>query len=100
MKESIFHQILYTALEIWKKIGSKITSTNILVAQIKLHNIFEPPYHYTFIEDIESPETWWLGCKVPNHYLQKLALYLLAITPHSASCKQIFSILSWIIQKR
>ncbi|CAG8846315.1 40695_t:CDS:2, partial [Gigaspora margarita] len=52
------------------------------------------------MEDIESPETWWLGCKISNHYLQKLALHLLAITPHSASCERIFSILSWITQKR
>ncbi|CAG8692568.1 16507_t:CDS:2, partial [Gigaspora margarita] len=36
---------------------------------------------------IESPKTWWVGCKLENHYLQKLALHLLAITPHSASCE-------------
>ncbi|CAG8734222.1 2909_t:CDS:2, partial [Dentiscutata erythropus] len=38
--------------------------------------------------DIESPETWWLGYKIPNHYLQKLALHILAITLHSASCNK------------
>jgi hypothetical protein len=31
--------------------------------------------------------------------LQKLALCILSITPHSASCKQVFSILGWIYGK-
>ncbi|CAG8654761.1 9527_t:CDS:2 [Rhizophagus irregularis] len=29
----------------------------------------------------------WLRCKQSNHYLQKLALYILSIVPHSASCE-------------
>ncbi|RIB02355.1 hypothetical protein C2G38_2150035 [Gigaspora rosea] len=101
MKTSIFHEILCTALEIWKKIGSKsIISANILIAQIKKYDTYEPPYNFTFVEEIESPKTWWVGCKLENHHLQKLALHLLAITPHSASCECIFSVLSWITQKR
>ncbi|CAG8824774.1 13109_t:CDS:2, partial [Cetraspora pellucida] len=101
MKTLIFHEILCTALEIWKKIGSKsVTSANILIAQIKKYNAYEAPYKFTFMEEIESPQTWWLGCKLENHHLQKLALHLLAITPYSANCERIFSVLSWITQKR
>ncbi|CAG8825645.1 25598_t:CDS:2, partial [Racocetra persica] len=77
-----------------------IESANILVAQIKKYDAYEPPYNFTFMEEIESPQTWWNGCKLENHNLQKLALHLLAITPHSASCERIFSVLSWITQKR
>ncbi|CAG8465990.1 7040_t:CDS:2 [Racocetra persica] len=100
MRSSVFHQVVYTALEIWKKIGGGLASANILIAQIKMYDAFEPPYNFTFMENIESPRTWWNGCKISNHYLQKLDLHLLAITPHNASCERIFSILSWITQKR
>ena len=100
MKDSIFHQNLHTALEIWKKIGGGLASANLLVTQIKMYDIFEPPYNYSFVEGVETPQTWWNGCKLSNHPLQKLALHLLAITPHSASCERIFSVLSWITQKR
>ncbi|CAG8732211.1 18920_t:CDS:2, partial [Racocetra fulgida] len=93
MKNSIFHQILQIALEIWKKIGGELSGANTLVAQIKMYDAFEPPYNYTFVKGIETSQTWWNGCKFKSHPLQKLALYLLAITPHSASCERIFSIL-------
>ncbi|CAG8595979.1 24791_t:CDS:2 [Cetraspora pellucida] len=94
IKSLVFQDILHTALEIWKKLGGELASANILVAQIKMYDAFEPPYNYTFMESVESLQTWWNGCKMPDHYLQKLALHLLAITLHSASCEHIFSILS------
>ncbi|RIB02219.1 hypothetical protein C2G38_2228425 [Gigaspora rosea] len=91
---------LYTALEVWKKIGKgEVASANILVVQIKKYDAHEPLYNFSFVEEIESLQIWWNGCKLENHYLQKLALHLLAIIPYSASCKHIFSVLSWIIQK-
>ncbi|PKK67207.1 hypothetical protein RhiirC2_867912 [Rhizophagus irregularis] len=40
------------------------------------------------------------GCKQSNHYLQELALYILSIVPHSASCERVFSVLNWFTQKR
>ncbi|CAG8665052.1 28333_t:CDS:2, partial [Dentiscutata erythropus] len=89
MKDSIFYQNLHTALEIWKKIGGGLASANLLVAQIKMYDIFEPPYNYSFVEGVETPQTWWNGCKLSNHPLQKLALHLLAITPHSASYEEL-----------
>ena len=48
----------------------------------------------------QDAQTWWLGCKQSNHYLQELALYILSIVPHSASCERVFSILNWFTQKR
>ncbi|CAG8794498.1 17448_t:CDS:2, partial [Cetraspora pellucida] len=57
MKDPVFHQILYTALEIWKKIGGGLASANTLVAQIKKYDAFEPPYNYIFVEGVESPQT-------------------------------------------
>ncbi|CAG8477409.1 14117_t:CDS:2 [Dentiscutata erythropus] len=72
-----------------KKIGSKLASANVLATQIKKYDAFEPPYHYTFVEEVESAQTWWHECKAPNHYLQKLALHLLAIIPHSANYEEL-----------
>jgi hypothetical protein len=100
MKDSIFHQILYSALEIWKKIGGGRASANILVAQMKSYDAHEALYNFNFMDEIESPQTWWYGCKQSNHHLQKLALHLLAITPNSASCERLFSVLGWITQKK
>ena len=57
IKDLVFHQILHTALEIWKKISSELACTNLLVVQIKIYDIFEPPYNYTFIERVETPKT-------------------------------------------
>jgi len=60
MKDSVFHQILCTALEIWKKITNGkggVTSANILIAQLKKYDAYEPPYNFTFVEGIESPKT-------------------------------------------
>ncbi|CAG8573001.1 1032_t:CDS:2 [Cetraspora pellucida] len=58
IKSLVFQDILYTALEIWKKLGNGLASANILVAQIKMYDAFELPYNYTFIESIESSQTW------------------------------------------
>ncbi|CAG8817813.1 5172_t:CDS:1, partial [Racocetra fulgida] len=54
-----FHQILFTAVEIWKKIGGGLTGANVLVAQIKKYDAFESPYNYIFVEGVETPQTWW-----------------------------------------
>ncbi|CAG8595415.1 8236_t:CDS:2, partial [Racocetra fulgida] len=59
MKSLVFQDILRTALEIWKKLGGGLATANILVAQIKMYDAFEPPYNYTFMESVESPQTWW-----------------------------------------
>ncbi|CAB4459590.1 unnamed protein product [Rhizophagus irregularis] len=56
------------------------------------------PSTYVWAED--QNQHLHLLCKQSNHYLQKLALYILSIVPHSASCERIFSVLNWFIQKR
>jgi hypothetical protein len=60
------------------------------------------PYDFPYIGETQNQDaqTWWLGCKQSNHYLQELALYILSIVPHSASCERVFSVLNWFTQKR
>jgi len=96
----IFQRILRKALDIWKSQGGREKSARELVAQIHNYDLHKSPYDSLFQEHLELPETWWATCKLPHHHLQKLALLLLAITPHSAGCEWVFSILNWFTQKR
>ena len=100
MRPRVFQSIIRRALEIWKKLGGGETSAQVLVAQIHNYDAFKMPYNFTYMENIETPATWWTGCKQAKHYLQKLALYLLSITPHSAGCERVFTVLNWLTQKR
>ena len=57
------------------------------------------PYHMNF-NSSDSPKIWWLSTDDTNDNLQRLALQVLGITPHSAGCERVFSTLSWIYGKR
>ena len=48
----------------------------------------------------DSPKIWWLSTDDTNDNLQRLALQVLGITPHSAGCERVFSTLGWIYGKR
>ncbi|CAG8527250.1 2404_t:CDS:2 [Dentiscutata heterogama] len=96
----MFERIFRKALIIWKSQGGGDNSARELIAQIHNYDLQNSPYHSVFQDHIELPETWWAAIKLPNHHLQKLALLLLAITPHSAGCERIFSVLNWFTQKR
>lgn len=43
---------------------------------------------------------WWLSIDDTNKNLQNLALIMINIIPHSASCERIFSTLGWIYGKK
>ncbi|CAG8454603.1 1807_t:CDS:2 [Dentiscutata heterogama] len=93
-------QIIYQkALTIWKSLDGGDNSVRELIAQIHNYDFRLPPYNSFFQDHLELPEIWWSACKVPQHHLQKLALLLLAITPHNAGCERVFSVLNWFTQK-
>ncbi|RIB11422.1 hypothetical protein C2G38_2145589 [Gigaspora rosea] len=71
-------------LSIWKSQGGGENSAHELIAQIHNYDLKKPPYNSLFQVHLELPETWWAACKLQHHHLQKLALLLLAITPHNA----------------
>ncbi|CAJ0629033.1 13218_t:CDS:2 [Entrophospora sp. SA101] len=89
-----FHSVIRTALEVWKNLGGGDRSAQVLITQIKNYDSFTFPYHYPYVEESECPKTWWISCKQQHHHLQRLALYTLAIVPHSANCDRLFSVLS------
>ena len=100
LTSEMFERIFRKALIIWKSQGGGDNSARELIAQIHNYDLQNSPYHSVFQDHIELPETWWAAIKLPNHHLQKLALLLLAITPHSAGCERVFSVLNWFTQKR
>ncbi|CAG8837265.1 21199_t:CDS:1, partial [Cetraspora pellucida] len=94
-----FQKIYQRALTIWKSLDGGDSSARELIAQIHNYDFRLPPYNSFFQDHLELPEIWWSACKMPHHHLQKLALLLLAITPHNVGCKCVFSVLNWFTQK-
>ncbi len=88
------------ALLIWKNIGGGSKTALTLAIQMNNYDAFKPPYNFPYVSDLQTPQSWWLGCRQSQHHLQELALYILSIVPHSASCERVFSVLSWFTQKR
>jgi hypothetical protein len=90
------------ALNLWQKIGGGAKSALTLAIQMNNYDNKKSPYDFPYIGETQNQDaqTWWLGCKQSNHYLQELALYILSIVPHSASCERVFSVLNWFTQKR
>ncbi|CAB4476985.1 unnamed protein product [Rhizophagus irregularis] len=80
--------------------GGGLKSAFTLAVQMNNYDDFKSPYNFPYIDELQTPQSWWLGCKQSNHYLQELALYILSIVPHSASCEHVFSVLNWFTQKR
>ena len=71
------------ALILWKNIGGGSNSALILAIQMNNYDEYKSPYHFPYTDKLQTPQSWWLGCKQSNHYLQNLALYVLSIVPHS-----------------
>ncbi|CAH1758817.1 147_t:CDS:2, partial [Entrophospora sp. SA101] len=44
---------------------------------IQYKNAYEYPYDVKFVEGIETPKTWWVGCKQEKNYIQMLSLKIL-----------------------
>ncbi|PKB93883.1 hypothetical protein RhiirA5_440082, partial [Rhizophagus irregularis] len=88
------------SLTLWQKIGGGSNSALALAIQMNDYDNYKSPYNFPYVDELQTSSSWWLGCKQSNHYLQELALYILSIVPHSASCERVFSILNWFTQKR
>jgi len=97
-----YQMIQRKALTLWQKIGGGAKSALTLAIQMNNYDNKKSPYDFPYVGETQNQDaqTWWLGCKQSNHYLQELALYILSIVPHSASCERVFSILNWFTQKR
>lgn len=89
------------ALTLWSKLGGGSKSALALAIQMNNYDALKSPYNFPYSDEFhQNPQSWWLGCKISNNFLQELALYIFSIVPHSASCERVFSILNWFTQKR
>lgn len=89
------------ALTLWSKMGGGSKTALTIAIQMNNYDVLKPPYNLPYSDELhQNPQSWWLGCRQSNNYLQQLALYIFSIVPHSASCERVFSILSWFTQKR
>ncbi|PKY61588.1 hypothetical protein RhiirA4_486771 [Rhizophagus irregularis] len=67
-----------------------------------LRNVKEE-YNIPFSTNKGDVLTWWLLCnpvRSEENHIQKLALKILAITPHNAGCERVFSVLGWFANQR
>ncbi|CAJ0910064.1 16818_t:CDS:10, partial [Entrophospora sp. SA101] len=74
-------------------------NTDILIAQLHAYEAYEYPYDVKFVEGIETPKTWWVGCKQEKNYIQMLSLKILSIIPHNVNCEHLFPVLGWFMSK-
>src|SRR5688572_22443444 len=84
---------------IWKKIGGGLKTALTLAIQMNNYDAFKSPYNFPYVTDLQTPQSWWLECRQSQHHLQELALYILSIVSHNASCKHVFSVASRFTQK-
>ncbi|CAH1757196.1 2699_t:CDS:2, partial [Entrophospora sp. SA101] len=92
--------ICQAALRIWIPVKKTSANTDILIAQLHAYEAYEYTYDVKFVEGIETPKTWWVGCKQEKNYIQMLSLKILSIIPHNVNCECLFSVLGWFMSKR
>ena len=92
--------IITAAGDIWKMMGNDQNSCEILYFQMCKYKLKLRSYKGEFNSLNETPAMWWLFTDNTKSHLQELALYIFSVTPHNASCEQVFSTLEWLYGKR
>ncbi|EXX66305.1 hypothetical protein RirG_125100 [Rhizophagus irregularis DAOM 197198w] len=99
LKARKYSLITSAASRIWKSMGNNQNSCEDLYLQMRKYKFYLEPYNEKFKDEDETPILWWLSTDDTKKYLQELALHVLSVTPHSASCERGFSTLGWIYGK-
>jgi hypothetical protein len=60
----------------------------------------EIPYEDIQYTPYDTPISWWSTCEDDFDHLQKLAIRLFSVTPHTASSERLFSVLRWFYGQR
>ena len=76
------------------------TNSKILIEQMTEYQNGEYSYNETFDLQNGSILNWWKNIEQRNNYIQKIALKVISIVPHQAAVERVFSVLSWLTQKR
>src|SRR6266496_5014941 len=91
IKDSVFQELTTTALSIWKLWGHKVNSCRELLRQFRSYMLNQAPYNAEFFTTSESPINWWQTIFDGGNQLQRFAIKLFSVSPHSASCERQFS---------
>src|SRR5271163_4785613 len=95
------NQIAKYAGELLYNLGYKDkASAKVLIGNMAKFKCNEGIYKLEYNEEFHSPQIWWKFIDNDTNILRKIALKLLSIVPHSASCERIFSGLGWFYLNR
>ena len=103
LKSSIWSEIAPYAGELFYNMCKKNHYNNkvsFMLGQMASFKCGENYYSTKYSPSYIKPKLWWQMVDDPTDYLKSLALKLFSIIPHSASCKRLFSMLSFIYGKR
>jgi hypothetical protein len=95
--------VFIMATKLWVNMGGGELSSADLISQIQSFYSREEEYEVPFSISKGDVLTWWRLCnpfRSNENYIQKLALKILAITPHNAGCERVFSVLRWFANQR
>jgi hypothetical protein len=95
--------VFIMATKLWVNMGEGELSSADLISQIQSFYSREEEYEVPFSISKSDVLTWWRLCNPfcsNENYIQKLALKILAITPHNAGCERVFSVLRWFANQR
>lgn|SRR5579883_1902952 len=88
------------AQKLWENMGYNIDDQEILITQMLNFKAKQGTYSTAFVKNRVTPCTWWMSCEDQPPFLRDLALKVFAVTPHSASCERMFSVLGWLYGKK
>jgi len=93
--------ILKTTFKIWKKLGGRRNSSDLLFTQIELYRNRDKPFNHLYVENVNTPINWWSSIELNKEedYIRKLAFKIHAIISHNAIYEHVFSILGWYFGK-
>ncbi|CAG8718321.1 17844_t:CDS:2, partial [Rhizophagus irregularis] len=89
LRPTVLRNVYILAMEIWINMGGGELSSADLISQIQSFYLRKEEYNIPFSTNKGDVLTWWLLCnpvRSEENHIQKLALKILAITPHNAGC--------------
>ncbi|GBB84292.1 hypothetical protein RclHR1_09910008 [Rhizophagus clarus] len=98
--KNMWTKISEYAQKLWENMGYNIDDQEILITQMLNFKAKQGTYSTAFVKNRVTPCTWWMSCEDQPPFLRDLALKVFAVTPHSASCERMFSVLGWLYGKK
>jgi hypothetical protein len=79
--------------------GGKKKTCEQLISQLMRYKTNVTPYNMLYDDEFGTPLMWWLTCEDRYNHLQRIAIKIFSVIPHSAGCERVFSHLGWMYGK-